>query len=94
MPLSVNSDPTPAGRALAVLTEVQGTFHPGTRLFAAHRRDIAAALAAAGIAEDSDAHARVTETLRTAEAYEADGMYAFVPTWDLLLARVRRLDEA
>lgn len=77
-------------QVVAVLDGVRGTFHPGTRLFAAHRRDIRAALAHADIDEQNAAYAVVAETLHTAEVYEADGMYAFLPTWDLLLTRVKR----
>jgi hypothetical protein len=91
MPLQVNFSRTEPEQALAVLEDILGPANGGTRLFAAHRRDIIAALAQAGIAPDSPVHTTVAETLAVAEAYEADGMYAFMPTWDLLLSRVFRL---
>lgn len=93
MSASVNPVSSPAARALAVLADVQGPFHPGTRLFAAHRRDIVAALTQAGFDPDGDVFACVNQTLATAEAYEADGMLAFIPNWGLLVTRVARLDQ-
>lgn len=88
------ASPRPPGDVLAVLEQVRGAFHPGTRLFAAHRRNITAAIEQAGLSEDSPTHACIALTLSTAETYEADGMYAFLPTWDLLLTRVARLGSS
>ena len=91
MPRQVKFAPSEPEQALAVLEDILGPANGGTRLFAAHRRAIVAALARAGITPDSPVQSTVAETLAVAEAYEADGMYAFMPTWDLLLSRVVRL---
>lgn len=93
MPLTAHVEPAQIQNALAVLARVQDTFHPGRLLWAAERRAIAAALAGAGIVEGSAVHECVSQTLRTAHTYESDGMYAFLPTWDLLLSRVGRLSD-
>lgn len=80
-----------AKQALTVLRDVQGSFNSATRLFEAHRRDIALALDETGLSADAAVRQSINETLTTAAAYEADGMYAVMPTWDLLLSRVARL---
>ena len=81
-------------QALRVLRNVRSDFNPATRLFEAHRRDIARALDDAGLGAEATVRRSIDETLATAATYEADGMYAFMPTWDLLLSRVARLDRS
>lgn len=93
MPHTVTVNPTQIERALAVLADVQEAFRPGTLLWAAERRAIVAALVEAGIVEGGAVHECVGQTLRTAHTYETDGMYAFLPTWTLLLSRVSRLND-
>lgn len=65
--------------------------HPTPRLFAAHRDAIRLALTQASLLAEGEIQQRIERVLVSAEAYEATGMFAFVPNWDYLFGR---LDQA
>lgn len=89
----MNSESKQVARTLVVLNQVRKGF-PQRRLYAGHRIAIRSALTDAGIDVGSEVGQCVETTLNTAERYEADGMFAVGPTWDLLLNRVTRLHES
>lgn len=74
-------------RAYEALEAVRRT-HPAPRLFAGHRDAIRVALAEAGVPADGQVSQRVERVLASAQTYEATGMFAFVPNWDHLFARL------
>lgn len=74
-------------QARAALDSVR-RMHPMARLLAGHRDAIRVALAQSGLPADGEVHQRVEQVLASARTYEETGMFAFVPTWADLFARL------